>query len=113
MRKMFFVLPVTGYRHDLTATPSNNLIQDSGFHHFVTISAYSRLTTCEIQEMPNHLCIIMGECGFLYEGYYVSIPGTVLDHLEEAEEEDIDQASEAAEIAVRYGVVEYVEAKVN
>ena len=99
----FFVLPGTGYRHDLTATPSNNLIQDSGFHHSI---AYSRPTTCEIQEMPNHLCIIMGECGFFYEGYYVSLPGTVLDHLEEAEEEDLDEgqeedmekAGEAAEI---------------
>jgi hypothetical protein len=43
--------------------------------------------------MPNHLCIIMGECGFLYEGYYVSLPGTVLDQVEEAveeaEEEDV------------------------
>jgi hypothetical protein len=40
--KMFFpILPGTGYRHDLTAAPSNNLIQDSGFHHFVAISAYS------------------------------------------------------------------------
>jgi len=83
---MFFVLPGTGDRHDLTATPSNNLLQDSDFHRFVAISAYSRPTTCEIQEMPNHLCIIMRERGFLYEGYYVSLPGTVLGQLEEAEE---------------------------
>jgi hypothetical protein len=48
----FFVLPGTGYRHDLTETPSNNLIQDSGFRRFVAISAYSRPTTCEIQETP-------------------------------------------------------------
>ena len=64
----------------------NNTIQDSGFHRFVAISAYSRPTTCEIQEISNYLCIIMGECGFLHKGYYVSLPGTVLDQLEEAEE---------------------------
>jgi hypothetical protein len=47
--------------------------------------------------MPNHLCIIMGECGFLYEGYYVSLTGAVLDRLEEVEEEDMEQAEEAAD----------------
>ena len=102
---MFFVLPGTGDRHDLTATPSNNLLQDSDFHRFVAISAYSRPTTCEIQEMPNHLCIIMRERGFLYEGYYVSLPGTVLENMEQAEEEDMEQAEEAAEILASAWVV--------
>jgi hypothetical protein len=69
-----------------TRNISDNLIQDSGFHGFVTISVYTRPTTGEIQKMSNYLCITMEEYGFLYEGYYVSLPGMVLDRTEEAEE---------------------------
>jgi hypothetical protein len=55
--------------------------------------------------MANYLCIIMGECGFLCEGYYVSLPGTVLNRLEEVEEDNMEQAEEAAEIPASASVV--------